>query len=479
MPVPRHHFFPRLQLFRTSRRPPAWLVIGASCILFFLFMLAAFVNAGWGTPLQKRELSGDQADELLGVLMNEQGERDTQSALDRLSSDYGVRGRSDLLALTDKHLARPEDFLDDKGLAAVLDEALQAGERPEYQDTAARKDAVRRLLGDERVRRVVQSLALSGEGNGELREALQYKVEDAVNRDRTRELRRHERAYEAVEKDLFGGWFRQGLLKGHNHSDREVMSRAIAASPYAPAVMSLQALLEKRNYGLRHGWNGERLTGVDEELKRLAAQLQLTPETVEKLRRTGSIGALKGHRLADGLDLEELEGVGRHRYSDGLALDAPSDVGGMGLDLSMTLARLGVKSRERSLGTLLKRYERLGFHAEDLSSADRVEDWRREAAKINDIPMLQILDQADRERQRQVSGSELRGFILEGTPTVFSGERMRLMERADVPTINPLSSLSLTGEGIADETLRGLTGTLTTLNDTLREMNRRMMRLQT
>lgn len=446
MPVPRHHFFPRLQLFRTSRRPPAWLVIGASCILFFLFMLAAFVNAGWGTPLQKRELSGDQADELLGVLMNEQGERDTQSALDRLSSDYGVRGRSDLLALTDKHLARPEDFLDDKGLAAVLDEALQAGERPEYQDTAARKDAVRRLLGDERVRRVVQSLALSGEGNGELRQALQYKVEDAVNRDRTRELRRHERAYEAVEKDLFGGWFRQGLLKGHNHSDREVMSRAIAASPYAPAVMSLQALLEKRNYGLRHGWNGERLTGVDEELKRLAAQLQLTPETVEKLRRTGSIGALKGHRLADGLDLEELEGVGRHRYSDGLALDAPSDVGGMGLDLSMTLARLGVKSRERSLGTLLKRYERLGFHAEDLSSADRVEDWRREAAKINDIPMLQILDQADRERQRQVSGSELRGFILEGTPTVFSGERMRLMERADVPTINPLSSLSLTGE---------------------------------
>lgn len=197
------------------------------------------------------------------------------------------------------------------------------------------------------------------------------------------------------------------------------------------------------------------------------------------MRRTGSIGALKGHRLADGLDLEELEGVGRHRYSDGLALDAPSDVGGMGLDLSMTLARLGVKSRERSLGTLLKRYERLGFHAEDLSSADRVEDWRREAAKINDIPMLQILDQADRGRQRQVSGSELRGFILEGTPTVFSGERMRLMERADVPTINPLSSLSLTGEGIADETLRGLTGTLTTLNDTLREMNRRMMRLQT
>lgn len=43
MPVPRHHFFPRLQLFRTSRRPPAWLVIGVSCILFFLFMLAAAV----------------------------------------------------------------------------------------------------------------------------------------------------------------------------------------------------------------------------------------------------------------------------------------------------------------------------------------------------------------------------------------------------------------------------------------------------
>lgn len=35
--------FQRSLSSRTSRRPPAWLVIGASCILFFLFMLAAAV----------------------------------------------------------------------------------------------------------------------------------------------------------------------------------------------------------------------------------------------------------------------------------------------------------------------------------------------------------------------------------------------------------------------------------------------------
>lgn len=439
----------------------------------------AYVNAGWGMPLPKRELSGDQADELLGVLMNEQGGQDTQQALDRLSGDYGVRGRSDLLTLAAKHLARPEDFLDDKGLSAVLDEALKSGARPEFQDEAARNDAVRQLLGNEQVRRAVHSLALSGDSNGELRQALQYQVEDAVNRDRLQELRRHERAFEAVEEPLYGGWFREGLLKGHTRSDREAMSKAIAASPYAPAVMALQALLEKRNYGLRHGWSGERLNGADEELERLAARLGLAPKTVEELRKTGSIGVLKRHRLAQGLDLSELEGVGRRRYSDELFSDAPQDAGGLGLDLSMTLARMGLKSRERSLSLALKRYERLGFHAADLSSGDRVEAWRREAAKINDTAMLQILDQAGQGLQRTLTGPELRSFIVEGTPTAFSGTRLRLDGRADALTVNPVAVPPAGREGLAEETLRGLTGTLTSLNDTLREMNRRMLSLRT
>lgn len=436
--------------------------------------MAALVNGGFGTPFRREELTGQQADELLRVFMNRDSGAEAEAVAGRLEREHGVRSVGDLRTLAKKHLATPEDFTDERPLARILNEALQAGDRPAYRDKEERARAVATLLKNEGVRRTLHSLALSGEDGEALRQALQYKVEDAINASRSKELERHEAAFETVQDSLYGGWFRDGLLKGHNRADREAMAGAIAKNAYAPAVLSLQALLEKRQYGLREGWSKQKLAAADAELDTLAAELKLTPETVEQLRKRGSIAVLEGRRLTAGLDLKQLEAIGKRRYSTELAGDAPEDMGGTGLDVSMTLVRLGRTSRERSLNFLVDRYRTQGFGKDDLSSPERVRTWKQQAAKINDTAMLQVLERAEQGLQRDIAPEQFDAYLARNTPDVFSGPMLRLDAQSGQPTINPLTAPPDTRPGLADETLRGLTGTLNSLNETLREMNRRM-----
>lgn len=50
MPVLRFRLSPRPECFRAKRRPPVWLVVGASFLLFFFFMLAAAVIGALMSP---------------------------------------------------------------------------------------------------------------------------------------------------------------------------------------------------------------------------------------------------------------------------------------------------------------------------------------------------------------------------------------------------------------------------------------------
>lgn len=434
---------------------------------------AFYASGGFGNPFAGETISEEQSGDLLRVLLNQDGGRDRDATIERLQQGYGLRGE-DLTTLAKKHLKRPDDFTDENKLRRILDEALQAGDKPEYKDKAERERAIKALLGDGDARRTLHGLALTGEDGGKLRQALQYKVEDAINRSRAQELRHHEAAYASVEDALYGGWFREGLLKGHGRADREAMASAIGKNAYAPAIMSLQALLEKRQYGLRRGWGKELLAAADAELDQLARELRLSPETLAKLRRKGSIRALEGSRLSDGLDLARLEAVGRRRYSDALAGDAPENMSGLGLDVTRTLLRLGQSSRERSLRLTMSRYRQQGFAAEDLRSPERVAAWKREALKINDTAMLQVLARAEQGLQRNLAPEPFSRFLIQAAPEVATGPMLRLDARPDEPTVNPLTAAPDKNAGLADETLRGLTGTLNALNETLRQMNRRL-----